>query len=132
MTGAVGGLDAAAPYAGELASVGESGGTMLGGAAPQAVTPQTPGLLGQIRSAMDNPMLKNAYKGYQNYQRTQSAIDALSPQNQQRTAPAQRPPQYNTPIVGSLDQPPSTPYSPYDPLWVAYLRRHPQQGASYG
>jgi hypothetical protein len=75
-----------------------------------------------------------AAKAFGNYQKAQTALGLLEhPQSGSGSAPAKQP-QFSGQIIGQqslLDTPPSTPYSPYDPLWVAYMHRHPQ-GASYG
>lgn len=83
----------------------------------------------KAKGLLDSPSVKSAYKGYQNYQRTQAAIDAAAPKRQ---APAARPMQaapYQS--LMAADPPPTTPYSPMDPQWVEWLKRHPQ-GAGNG
>ena len=90
------------------------------------------GLLSQLKSGA-----QSAQKGYQNYQRTQQAIDAVTPKNQTNnvSAPQRRQNVMPQPLGGkgeqATDPPPNTPYSQYDPVWAEWLKRHPQ-GASYG
>jgi hypothetical protein len=66
-----------------------------------------------------------AYKGFQNYQKTQAALDSLAP----KPAPVQQRPMQQQPqgLLSQADPMPTTPYSPMDPLWVEWLKRH-QQG----
>jgi hypothetical protein len=108
------------------ASLGAAG--LINSTAPQAM----PGLLSTIQSAVASPTGKAIGNGFDAYQKTQGALDAMSPK--QAAAPAgQTRPQFAQGFIGQqqLDAPPTTPYSQYDPLWVAYMRRHPQ-GQNYG
>lgn len=77
--GAVPALAVQAPYAGELASVGESGGTMLGGAPAQSITPEGSGLLGKGKNVYDT------------LSRVQQLMKLTQGQQPQQTQTSQRP-----------------------------------------
>ena len=145
-------LAGSTPEAIATTAAGGAGLAGMGGASPFAAAPGlASGLLGtptataslanptfmeQLQGFMKGDTAKALNKGFGAYTKSQAAINALNPQPQSGGAPmvAQRP-QFGGGIIGqtALDQPPSTPYTPYDPLWVAYLNRHPQpQGATYG
>lgn len=99
--GGSGALSEAAPYAGELASVGASGGSMLGGASPQAISPLAgdwSGVPSWLQNAASNfPSPGKVGKGLETYQRLAQFNQMLQqPQQQQAPQMPRAQPQQNT------------------------------------
>jgi hypothetical protein len=151
---AAGGGALASAAAGDtaLGAAGEAlgGGGLMGlptsaaGAAPEAFESGFPifnavnNAFSGARDAANSPTGTALRTALKNYQTMQSAVDAVTPKQSAAAGPARAPSAMaeNTqasqrgPLYPAADPEPTTPYSPYDPVWVAYLKKH--RGASYG
>lgn len=120
MAGAAGtGLLDASPMAtGAMDMTGSEGAGLLGGN-PYLNSAKYAWETG--KDALNNPTLKTGMKAFNNYQKTQSVIDSATPKQQPLMA---APRQYNPGPTAQTDPMPTTPFSPADPVWQAWLKRH--------